>query len=956
MAATQTEKSGTTVIASKVYKELGLQYPDFKAKAAEIGIHVTGAIFKLSEEEIHRIKVHLGVLPQEPPAVKVSPEEAAAQARKDREEEEARKKVDDARRAYEDDVARIEKARVDAETARVNAEATAKQTRLDLIAKRLKVRVDQLDPISRTLGLVLTTHEEIDDALVERARLLETPLRLADDLKTDLKALADMGRSIGIEIGRKGFKGLSGNEEMVLSAMAKLKLKTAQERKAEVTPEQAEYQPAPPTGNKATAVIPKKETTTTASTTSAPTRRPAKIAGEAPPAPPEEDWPGRAKPGALKPAAGRSGRKRFDINEIGYDRPRAGGKRRKKGDEDDQAQAKPEIPSGPVSVTMPASLRQLSEAMGIKSNEIMARMLGEGLPVIRINDLLSKDLIEQIGIIFEREITVREPKQAEELIEEQLKVFSDEAGEAEPRSPVVTIMGHVDHGKTSLLDAIASMDRVSGESGGITQHIGAFRIDLEIADGKFKPVPGAQTDEGKPIKGKRIQVTFIDTPGHEAFTAMRARGANVTDIAVIVVSADDGMMPQTEEAIAHARAAEVEIVVAITKVDKPEANLQKVRQQLAKYNLMSPDWGGNTEIVEVSSVTKQGIDKLLQTLSDMSELLELTAVRDKPAVGTVLEAHLDIGRGIVASVVVQEGTLKRGAVIVAGHGYGRVRAMQISRGDGLYAVDHAGPGMPVEVAGLDELPEAGSRFHGMKDLKKAAEIAGMVRLQERELERTRGFSLEDWSKAKAGQAIKELVIVLKCDVQGSVETLRQELDKLTHEEVRVKVIHTGVGAITTNDVHLAEAAHGVVIGFHVGVDPLARDLADNHHVDVRNYDIIYRLIDEVRDALAGLLAPEIIETYEGTAEIRQVFKLSKVGTVAGCFMIKGAIKRAHRARLIRGGVVAWQGGIATLKRLKDDVSEVREGQECGIQLAGFDDIKQGDVIEAFSIEERARKL
>lgn len=942
-------------MASALYKELGMSLADLKTKAGEIGIQITkGAIHRLTDEEVHRIKVHLGLIREPVPAAPtISAEEAAAIARKEREEEEARKHKEDEERRRVEEAAKVEKARVDAEAARVAAEATAKQTRLDLLAKRMRVRVDQLDPISRTLGIVFNTHEEIDDALVERVRLLEAPLRIADDLKTDLKALADMGRSIGIEIGRKGFKGLSGNEEMVLSAMAKLKLKTAQERKAEVTPEQPEYQPAPPTGNKATAVIPKKETGQVSPTA----RRPAKAAGEAPPAPVEDDW-GRAKPGGLKPAAGRSGRKRFDINEIGYDRPRAGGKRRsKKGEEgDEQAPAKPEVPTGPVTITLPANLRQMSEAMGIKSNEIMARMLAEGLPVIRINDMLSRDLIEQIGIIFEREITVKEPKQAEELIEEQLQAFREEAGEPVPRAPVVTIMGHVDHGKTSLLDAIATMDRVSGESGGITQHIGAFRIDLEINNGQFKPIPGAHTEEGHAEKGKRVQVTFIDTPGHEAFTAMRARGANVTDIAVIVVSADDGVMPQTEEAISHARAAQVEIVVAITKVDKPESNIQKVRQQLAKHNLMSPDWGGNTEIVEVSSVTKKGIDKLLQTLSDMSELLELTAVRDKPAVGTVMEAHLDIGRGIVATVIVQEGMLHKGDVIVAGHGYGRVRAMQISRGDGLYTVEQAGPGMPVEVAGLDELPEAGSRFHGMKDIKKAAEIANMVRLQERELERTRGFSLEDWSKAKAGQSIKELVLVLKCDVQGSVETIRQELDKLTHEEVRVKVIHTGVGAITTNDVHLAEAARGVVIGFHVGVDPLARELADNHHVDVRNYDIIYRLIEEVRDALAGLLAPEIVETYEGTAEIRQVFKLSKVGTVAGCYMLKGAIKRMHRARIIRGGVVAWQGGIATLKRLKDDVAEVREGQECGIQLAGFDDIKVGDQIEGFSIEERARKL
>ena len=957
MAVNQAEKANTTIIAAKVYPELGITLKDLQAAAVAVGIDKKViAVTKLTEDEVHRIKVHLGVIPavEVPPTPKISPEETAAKALKEREEEEARRRGEELRKAAQDETTRIERERVDAEAARLNAEETVKANRLDSIAKRLNVRVNQIDPICKSLAITIGTAEEIDDALVERVRVLENPLRLADELVLDLKQLTDMGRSIGIEIGRKGFKGLSGNEEIMLRAMAKQKFKTAQERKAEVTPEQAEYQPAPPTGNKAVVVPPpvvKKDTAPTV------TRKPAKVAGEQPPAPVEDDWPGRARPGALKAPSGRSGRKRFDINEIGYDRPRAGGKKRRKGEGDELQAPKIEVPVGPVIVTMPASLRALSEAMGIKSNEIMARMLSEGLPTIRINDLLSKDLIEQIAIIFEREVEIKEPKDAEELIEDQLKAYSDEAGEAEPRSPVVTIMGHVDHGKTSLLDAIATMDRVSGESGGITQHIGAFRIDLEVTNGKFKPMPGSETIDGKPEKGKRIQVTFIDTPGHEAFTAMRARGANVTDIAVIVVSADDGVMPQTEEAINHARAAGVEIVVAITKVDKPEANLQKVRQQLAKFNLISPEWGGNTEIVEVSSVTKQGIDRMLQVLSDMSELLEIKAVREKPAVGTVLEAHLDIGRGIVATVIVQEGTLRKGDVIVAGHGYGRVRAMQVSRGDGLYMVSTAGPGMPVEVAGLDELPDAGSRFHGMKkDIKKAAEIAGMVRMQERELERTRGFSLEDWSKAKAGQAIKELVIVLKADVQGSVETLRQELDKLTHDEVRVKVIHTGVGQITTNDVHLAEAAKGIVVGFHVGVDTLARDLADNHHVDVRVYEIIYRLIDELRDALGGMLAPEIIETYQGTAEIRQVFKLSKVGTVAGCRVIKGLMKRDSRVRIIREGVVAWQGAMASLKRVKDDAAEVREGMECGIQLAGFDDIKMGDQIEAFALEERARKL
>jgi translation initiation factor IF-2 len=437
---------------------------------------------------------------------------------------------------------------------------------------------------------------------------------------------------------------------------------------------------------------------------------------------------------------------------------------------------------------------------------------------------------------------------------------------------------------------------------------------------------------------------------------MRARGANVTDIAVIVVAADDGIMPQTEEAIAHAQAAEVEIVVAITKIDKPEANVLKARQQLAAKGIMNPEWGGKNEIVELSSVTGEGVDKLVHVLSDYSELLELHAVADKPAVGTVLEAHRDTGRGIVATMLVKDGTLRRGDVIVAGHGYGRVRAMQEPRGAGLFAIDEAGPSIPVEVAGLDEMPEAGSLFHGMKDVKKAAEIANMVRQQENELARSRGFSLEEWSKARAGTMVKELVIVLKCDVQGSVETIKQELDKLKHNEVRVKVIHAAVGQVTTTDVHLAEAAGGIVVGFHVGIDAKARDLADNHHVDIRTYEVIYKLIEEIRDALAGLLAPELVEQYEGTADIRQVFKVSKVGKIAGCMVSKGLIKRDSKVRLLRDGVPIYETTMLSLKRGKDDAGEVREGFECGIQLKGYEDFKEGDQIEAYRIEEHKRTL
>ncbi|MCC6574290.1 MAG: translation initiation factor IF-2 [Planctomycetes bacterium] len=969
MSVNQADKA--EVQALKVYKELGIQLKDLQAAASAVGIQKKiAAVTKLTEDEISLIRQHLGI----PEPVAATPAEAAAQKAADEAEQRARaekEETDRVRREKEEAEAKHHAEAAARETERIEsarlADAAAKQAVQNTIATALNIRPEQIEPIAKTFGVPITKPEEVDDALKARVEAMRPPLKLADDLKIDLKELADLGRSIGIEIGRKGFRGLSSNEEIMLRAMAKQKYRTAQQRIAEVTVEKSDYQPAPPTGNKATAVIPKQRETgqTTAgsgSGASAPRRREI-LPQNAPAAPLEDDWgrevgrPGqKGTAGGVKTPPGRSGRKRFDITEIGYDRPRAGGKRRagkRDGEEEEQPQ-KIEVPTGPVTVEMPANLRVLSEAMGVKANEIMARMLAEGLPVIRINETLSKDLIEQIGIIFEREITVTEPKGAEELIQEQLEVFKEDQGEEVTRSPVVTIMGHVDHGKTSLLDAIASMDRAAGESGGITQHIGAFRIDLVQGENGFEALPPGVTEA--PTGKKGIHVTFIDTPGHEAFTAMRARGANVTDIAVIVVSADDGVMPQTEEAIAHARAAKVEIVVAITKVDKVEANLQKVRQQLAKFELMSPEWGGNTEIVECSSVTKQGIDKLLQVLSDMAELLELKSPVDRPAVGTVLEAHRDIGRGIVASVVVQQGTLRKGDVIVAGHGYGRVRALQISRGSGLVQVDIAGPSMPVEVAGLDEMPEAGSRFHGMKDIKKAAEIAQMVQQQEKELERSRGFSLEEWSKAKAGQAVKELVLVLKCDMQGSAETIRKELEKLTHDEVRVKVIHSAVGQISTTDIHLAEAAQGIVLGFHVGVDPLARELAENHHVDVRTYEIIYRLIDDVRSALSGMLAPEIVETYQGTAEIRQVFKLSRVGTVAGCMVTRGEFKRDSHVRLQRQGINIWTGKLASLKRGKDDASTVGEGYECGMQLAGYDDIKEGDTIESFVLTEHARSL
>lgn len=928
MAVNSAKTAEESVIpAHQIYKDIGMSLKDFKAKAAEVGITIKGAVSKLNEEEASLIRKHLGIETAEATeevaeaTVEVSAEDKAAKAAADKTAA----------------IAAKQEAKEEAE--RKKAEE-AEQARKEAIAGKLGVKAQDVDFVAQVLGVELESADDVDEQLTQRAQKMDIVFKLSEEFELTPREVARTARSLGLEVGRKGFKGLSPNEQFMLRAMVKQKHTTQEERMAEVqVEEKPEYKPAPPTGNKAVEAKPAEPKRT---------ERRGRVSNEQT----REVIPERFREQAG--AAGRGRRERFEVSQLSYDRPRSGGRGRRGRRRDDQEEKKaPEMPTGPVTVDQPVNMRQLSEAMGVKTNEIMGHMIKEGLPLLRINDSLSKEIIEQIGILFEREITVREPKDAEDLIAEQLEQFEEEAGVEVTRAPIVTIMGHVDHGKTSLLDAIAKLDRVSGESGGITQHIGAFRLDLLEKDGAFLPNRGDTViDENT----KRLRVTFIDTPGHEAFTAMRARGANVTDIAVIVVAADDGIMPQTEEAIAHARAAEVEIVVAITKIDKPEANLAKVRQQLAGFNLMTADWGGTTEILELSSITGEGVDKLVHVLSDYSDLLELKAITEKPAIGTVLEAHRDTGRGIVATMLVKAGTLRRGDVIVAGHGYGRVRAMQEPRGDGLHVIDAAGPSVPVEVAGLDEMPEAGSLFHGMKDLKKAAEIANMVRQQENELARSRGFSLEDWSKARAGTMVKELVIVLKCDVQGTAETIKSELDKLKHNEVRVKVIHAAVGQVTTTDVHLAEAAGGIVVGFHVGTDSKARELADNHHVDIRTYDVIYKLIEEIRDALAGLLAPELVEQYEGTAEIRAVFRVSKVGRVAGCMVTKGAIKRDNKVRLLRDGVPIYETTITSLKRVKDDAAEVREGFECGIQLKNYDDFKEGDLIEAYRVEEHKRSL
>jgi translation initiation factor IF-2 len=500
----------------------------------------------------------------------------------------------------------------------------------------------------------------------------------------------------------------------------------------------------------------------------------------------------------------------------------------------------------------------------------------------------------------------------------------------EPRPPVVTIMGHVDHGKTSLLDYIRRTKVAAGEAGGITQHIGAYHVETP-----------------------RGIVTFLDTPGHEAFTAMRARGAKATDIVILVVAADDGVMPQTKEAIAHARAAGVPLVVALNKIDKPEANPDRVKQELVANQVVPEDYGGDSPFVPVSAKTGQGIDELLENVLLQAEVLELTAQRNAPARGLIIESRLDKGRGPVATVLVQSGTLKRGDVVLAGAAFGRVRAMLDEKGK---AVHDAGPSIPVEIQGLSDVPAAGDELLVLGDEKKAREIAlyRQGKFRDTKLAKQQAAKLENMFE-QIGES-KTLPLIIKADVQGSQEALVHALTKLSTDEVKVQVVHAAVGGISESDVGLAIASKAVIIGFNVRADQLARKMAETNGIDIRYYNIIYDAVDEVKAALSGMLAPEQREQVLGLVEIRQIIRVPKVGSVAGCMVLDGLVRRAASARLLRDNVVIWTGELSSLKRFKDDVREVKAGFECGLTLKGYDDIKEGDQLEIFEVQEVARTL
>jgi len=613
-----------------------------------------------------------------------------------------------------------------------------------------------------------------------------------------------------------------------------------------------------------------------------------------------------------------------------WKQPKGGKHRHEEGEEEGEAiqGASPEPVIREISVPETISVAELAHKMAVKAAEVIKVLMKLGT-MVTINQVLDQEtamiVVQEMG---------HKPIAAKLDDPDALLAESAQASSAEalPRPPVVTVMGHVDHGKTSLLDFIRRTRVASGEAGGITQHIGAYHVE---------------TPKGV--------ITFLDTPGHEAFTAMRARGAKVTDIVVLVVAADDGVMPQTKEAIAHAKAGNVPIVVAINKIDKPEANPDRVKQELVAESVLPEEYGGETQFVQVSAKTGKGIDNLLDAILLQAEVLELKAPRESMAKGIVIESRLDKGKGPLATVLVHSGTLKRGDIVLAGAVFGRVRAMTDETGK---SVPSAGPAIPVEIQGLSDVPLAGEDVMVLGDERKAREIAlfRQGKFRDVKLAKQQEAKLESMFAEGSGQEVKTLTLIIKADVQGSYEALAMSLAKLSTDEVKVNIVHAAVGGITESDVNLALASKAVIIGFNTRADVAARKLAEHNGVDIRYYNIIYEAVDEVKAALSGMLAPDKKESQLGLIEVREVFKISKIGTVAGCYVLEGLIRRGAKIRVLRDNVVIHDGELDSLKRFKDDVREVKAGFECGLSVKNFNDIEKGDQLEAYEIVEVSRTL
>lgn len=596
------------------------------------------------------------------------------------------------------------------------------------------------------------------------------------------------------------------------------------------------------------------------------------------------------------------------------------------------------VTGGKVEIEEPITIKALSSATGIRAAEVVKFLFQKGI-MGNVNSAIETELAEEICLERDIELVVKEHETAAQRVEQDFK--DREKVDVQPRPPIVTILGHVDHGKTSLLDRIRKADVAAHEDGGITQHVGAYRITVQGSDEKEK------------------SVVFLDTPGHAAFTSMRARGAQVTDIVVLIVAADDGVMPQTIESINHAKAAEVPVVVAVNKCDLPAFNdnkLQEIYGQLAEHGLNPTAWGGDTEVIKTSAETGEGIEDLIEILDLQAEVLELTADYGGPARGIVIEGEMQSGRGSVARVLVQDGTINVGDFMVSGRAFGRVRDMTNDRGE---SVKIAGPTTPLEISGLDEIPDAGDKFYVTQTLKKAEGVARQFRDDERQqaqASRTK-VTMENFAETIKAGKINHMNVVIKADVQGSVETLKKSLGELGNDEVAVRVIDSGVGGVTESNVLLAEASDAVIIAFHVSATPAVRDIAEQRHVELRQYRVIYEVIDDVKQSLEGMLTPERNEEELGRAEVKQVFKIGKLGNIAGCMVSEGSVKKGQKMRVVRdGAVVTDNRDLETLRRVKDEAKEVRAGTECGIRIAGFEDLKPGDELICYKVVEVKRTL
>ncbi|MGG7097500.1 translation initiation factor IF-2 [Clostridium sardiniense] len=616
-----------------------------------------------------------------------------------------------------------------------------------------------------------------------------------------------------------------------------------------------------------------------------------------------------------------------EYEKIADEEANKGAKKKKKFKKDDDAEENSEDAEAKViEIGETITVKELAEKLNKPTADVIKTLIFTGV-MAGINQEVDFETAEKVCEKYE--VLIEKKEESAEL--DAVEVEEDSEENLQKRPPIITVMGHVDHGKTSLLDAIRKAKVTATEAGGITQHIGAYTVN---------------------VNGEEI--TFLDTPGHEAFTAMRARGAQITDVVILVVAADDGIMPQTKEAINHCKAAGVPMVVAINKIDRPNANIDRVKQELTEHGLVAEDWGGDTVCVPVSAKQGEGIDTLLEMVLLTSEMLELKANPDRKAKGTVIEAKLDKGRGSVASLLVQNGTLHVGDSILVGATYGRIRAMFDDTGK---KIKSAGPSIPVEILGLSEVPAAGDRFNQVKDEKTARNMAEIRKEKDKtdSLNARHRVSLEDlYSQIKEG-TVKELDIVVKADVQGSVEAIRQSLEKLSTDDVKVRVIHGGVGAITETDISLATASNAIVIGFNVRPDSNSVAAAEREGVDVKTYRIIYDAIEDVKSAMIGMLEPEYKEVVLGKAEVRETYKISSVGTIAGCYVLDGKITRNSDIRVIRDGIVVFESTLASLKRFKDDAKEVRSGYECGLSIEKFNDLKEGDIIEAYTMEAIIRK-